>query len=202
MEEKKNDSSLMVIIIVGVVLIAAIIGFLIYNQAKNNKDEVTEPNTAENGNANTENLDNEDVAGAYRGTYTTTDVTNDKDATDTDDTDIDDITNDQDATDDNDTATGTTSIELVLDKDGTAKFAKGDEIMTGNYTITNRVISLVVSRDADTNDTDTNAGTTNTTNKTYNFTVNTDDTLSYTDDDSARQVTLTKTNKDNLDYIK
>ena len=93
-------------------------------------------------------------------------------------------------------------IELVLREDGTASLVittNSKNTITGNYTLTDRTITINSDETNATNDNNTNE-ITNTTNTTYQFTINDDNTLNYMNGDN--NITLSKVENNTLKYIK
>ncbi len=186
MDEKRDNTTLTVIIVIGIILIVGVVAYFIYANTKAN-DKVDEPTVSENDKVKDE-AEDIDVVGAYSGEYT--------------------------ATDDNEkTTTGT--IELVLDEDGKAKIVKSltsEDVLTGTYVVNTKKITVTVDKKttdtAGTNTTGTDTtGTNNKTNKVeentvYEFTVNSDDSLTYTDTKTTKTVKMKKDKLDNLKFIK
>ncbi len=197
MEERKDNTGMIIAVVVGILLIAGIIAYFAFANNDETDNDINEPNVTDNTDTNDEN---KKVSGSYQAKYTTdTTGTTDTDGiTNTTDNDLD-ATNDEDAH----------YIELVLDEDGTAKLVrshKSEDVITGTYTVTDKKITMIATSNTTdttdnntTDDTDT-TDTTGTNDKTYEFTIDSDDTLTYIEDNQT--VTLTKVDKDNLKYIK
>ena len=176
-DDHKDNTGLIIGIIVIAMLLIGLLGYLMMNGKDEVKDVIDKTgDTIEKVTDNDEKTMN-DVAGSYQAKYK---LNNDEldDAEDTEE-----------------------YIELVLKEDGTAKIVMtsvSNNELIGTYTVANKRIT-VMTNNSTTNDNETNITTSNMAG-TYEFMINDDDTLSYSGDNN--EVTLTKTNKDNLKYIK
>ena len=189
MEERKDNTGMIIAVVLIVLLVAGLIAYFIFaNKDEADNNTTKEPNITDN---NTDKTETKDVAGSYQAKYTT-DTTGTTDNSDV----LDNGTDDNRGTDTTDK--NNHYIELVLDKDGSAKLVRTDkskDVIKGTYTVTDKKITMIAS-----SETDDTTDTTSTNDKTYEFTINSDDTLTYTTD--TKTITLAKTDKDNLKYIK
>ena len=171
-EHKDNTGMIIGIIVIGVLLIG-LLSYLMMNGKDDVKDTIDKTgDTIENITDNDQKTA-ADVAGSYQAKYNLN-------------TDELDVTEDNEA-----------YIELVLKEDGAASIvltSQSKEPATGTFDVTNKKITVMTNNMITTNNEDNNV------NQTYEFSINDDDTLSYNTDD--KEVTLTKTNNDNLKYIK
>lgn len=192
MEEK--NTSMTVIIVIIVLLIVGLIAYFVMNNMQG--EEAEEPQTAENDTIDDTSDKEVDVTGAYTGTYN-------KNSNIAEDA--------ADAITDNDS--DRVVVELLLEEDGTATFVKeGDTNLnvTGTYTHNNEKVTLTVTGNDNTtdentadNETNDNTDDTNAEETIYEFNINIDGSLSYKDDSTSTDtVTLNKTDKENLEYIK
>lgn len=167
---KENNGNTSMIIII-VVIVLLIIGGIVYFTMTNKEDTtLDDTNITENEDID----DNEtvvDVTGSYSGNY------DDEDESIVDDAE-DVITNNQE------------KIELVLEDDGTARLAFSKTVQEGTYSLENQKVTVTINNSEDEQKT----------NKTYEFTVNDDETLTYSSDDKT--ATLDKVDNDELEYIK
>lgn len=206
MENKKeNNSTMWVIILIIGLIVLAIVGYFTFIKSRNDNNNNLAPNTNENTDIDMGTNGKEtDVTGSY---------SSDNDSL------ADDI---KDALDTDNDANNTV-MELVLDNDRSAKIARTSNVVDGTYIMSNdRVVVTVngannnttnnnVANDTSANNTNDNTmnnnANNNTTNNmntsktTYEFIINSDDTLSY-NDDNGKTITLKKISKSNLKYIK
>ena len=211
MDDKKNNSAVTIIIIIILLALAALIAYFVFGGSMGNDSSADRTTTTENEEIDDTSEEEIDVAGAYTGTYN-------KNSNMLEDA--------ADAVTDNEEDRVT--VELLLEEDGTATFVKSgdeDETITGNYTYHDKKIILTrtdatndeteeaakTTDDKDTTtDEDVTTDTTDSTDEThtdngetYEFTVNDDGSLSYTEKDtSSDKVTLHKTDRNNLKHIK
>lgn len=172
MEDKKKDNNTSMIIII-VVIVLVLIGGITYFVMANSKDNnQTNTNIDENAEIDDNNTNNTaDVTGSYSGKF----EDDDKSLAD----DVKDAVTDENK-----------KIELVLSDDGTARLALSETVHDGTYSLDAKKLTVVIS------DSEDEVAT----SKTYEFTVNDDDTLTYSTDNE--KVTLKKVNDDKLEYIK
>ncbi len=205
MDDKKNNSMTIIIVIVAIAL-AALAAFFVFN-SMDNKDNTSGPTTTENDTTDDTSDESTDVAGAYTGTYNkNSNVLEDA----------------ADAVTDN--KEDRVTVELVLEEDGTATFVKtGDteETIRGTYTHSDGKVILTRTDNATDEDTDvaddkattdnditddettTDKTDADDTDRTYEFTINVDGSLSYKEKDtSTDMVMLNKTDRSNLKHIK
>ena len=186
MEEKKeNNNTIWIIILIVGLIVLAIVGYFTYTKSKADKDDTLTPNTTEKTDKDKDTdtgKTDKDVVGTYSSK---------------DDNSLgEDI---KDATEGTDT---TKTMELVLESDKTAKVAHLTDVVSGTYTVdTNKITVTIQNNTTDTTDKNNTDTTTDSRKSTYEFTINSDDTLSHIDD-NGKTITLKKINKSDLKYIK
>lgn len=199
--DHKDNTGMVIAIIIAILLVVGLIAYFAMNGNNDVKDAIDDTkDTIENATDNDQKTA-ADVAGSYQAS-----INND---------------NGEDVAEDNEDF-----VELVLNEDGTAKLYNSSEskkTITGSFTITDTKITIVNDNTNATNNSDNaatndnsnnettgnnngnngndNAATTdNISNQTYEFTINDDDTLTYTTGEN--NVTLAKVDHDSLRYIK
>ena len=169
---ESNKSVLTVIIVIIVLLILGILGYFMFSGNTNNN--VTEDNAT----GNTTN-DNNEYDYDYDTNADNTSVAGSY-SSDADDSVIEDA---------KEAVTTKDDMELKLDSEGAAVVGLKDNVLKGTYTSDASKVTVVTTKDEEGE------------RKTYEFTINDDNSLTYTKDDNTK-ITLKKVDSNKLNYIK